>query len=632
MSEGTQRRLAAIVSVDVVGYSRLMGADEEGTLAALRAHRAELIDHLIAEHGGRIVKTMGDGLLLEFPSVVNATRCAIEFQQGMAERNKGVDDDRRITFRIGVNLGDIIIDGEDILGDGVNIAARLQEIAEPGGVSISRRVHEDVQDRLDTAFKDIGEQAFKNIARPVRVYQYAPDGAAEPVQQKRRGLRLSRRHAIITAMGLLGCIAGVGIWLGLSMSRDADGELPPNLGNPQLSIAVLPFANLSGDRDQDYFADAVTEDLTADLSRIAGSFVISRSTAATYRGREIDARRVARELGVRYLLEGTVRRGRHDIRVGVQLTDGESGQQVWSERYERTAGDMYTFQNEVTGRVARALNLELKEAMSRQVARGGAENLDANDLALRAWAELWTKPQKPETNRAALDYADRALQLDPENAEALGVAAYAYARAATYGWDMSREEAVKKGIAAGEKSVALDPRNADAVYALGFLYYRMGDTQKSQEMMRQCIALNRNHAPAYFFSGINLIRLGQPREAIQWVERAFALSPRDPLRSVWYGTIGRAQVAIGEDAQAVETAQKGIAANSKHTHNYAVLASAFAHLGKSKKAMAALEKFKELRPGISLSRYSDQVASSDPVALKTYQRHLDGLRKAGLSD
>lgn len=297
---------------------------------------------------------------------------------------------------------------------------------------------------------------------------------------------------------------------------------------------------------------------------------------------------------------------------------------------------MYTFQNEVTGRVARALNLELKEALSRQAARSTSGDLDAHgrahDLALRAWAELWTKPQKPQTNRAALDFANSALDLDPKNAEALGVVAYAYARAATYGWETPRDEAVRKGIAAGEKSVTLDPKNADAVYALGFLYYSAGDTQKSQEMMRQCIAINRNHAPAYFFSGINLIRLGKPREAISWVERAFVLSPRDPLRSMWHGAIGRAQVSIGEDAQAVKTAQKGIAANSSHPHNYAVLASASAHLDQMENAKTALEKFSQILPGITVSRYRKTVVSSDPFAIKTYQRLLDGLSKAGLRE
>jgi tetratricopeptide (TPR) repeat protein len=316
----------------------------------------------------------------------------------------------------------------------------------------------------------------------------------------------------------------------------------------------------------------------------------------------------------------------------VQLTDGETAQQVWSERYEKTAGDMYTFQNEVTGRVARALNLELKEAMSRQAARGPVSDLGAADLALRAWAELWTRRQSPKTNAAALAHVARALELDPENAEAYGVAAYAYARAATYGWGMPREEAIRKGIASGERAVALDSKNADAFYALAFVYVQAGDTLKSQEMLRQSIAINRNHAPAYFFYGLNLIRLGHPRETISWVERAFALSPRDPLRSVWYGAIARAHVAVGDDALAVEAAEKGIASNRNHAHNHAVLAGALANLGRMAEAKAALEELQRVQPGISVSRYWRTIASDDPVARKTNERLMAGLRKAGLPE
>jgi tetratricopeptide (TPR) repeat protein len=293
---------------------------------------------------------------------------------------------------------------------------------------------------------------------------------------------------------------------------------------------------------------------------------------------------------------------------------------------------MYVFQNEITGQIARTLNLELKDALSRQAARATTGNLEASDFALRAWADLWTRPQSPVTNEAALAHVARALAIDPDNAEALGVAAYAYARAATYRWGMSKEEALRKGIAAGEKSIALDSKNADAVYSLGFLYYAAEETQKSQELMRQCIDLNRNHAPAYFFSGINLIRMGRPRDAIHWVERAFALSPRDPLRSVWFGTIARAQILIGDDALAIDTALKGVAANPKHSHNYAVLASAYAHLGDINKANAALQDFKRRRPKITLSSYRRQVDSDNPVALETYERLLSGLRKAGLKN
>jgi len=622
------------VAADVAGFSRLVGDSEEATLAALRAHRAELIDPLLAAHGGRVANTAGDSLLLEFPSAVDAVRCALEMQAGMAERNKDIEPSRRIEFRIGVNVGDVVAEGDDLLGNGVNVAARLEGLAEPGGIVLSRSARDQVRDQLPLPLEDLGEVAVKNIARPVRAFRYAPDGAEAPAKGRKRS-----RRGLAVALGAaaLVCVVGVVGWQ-ISSSGDAGSRpetdaaaLSQDLGETRLSIAVLPFENLSGDPDQTYFADALTEDLTVDLSRISGSFVISRSTAASFAGKPVDAREVAGELGVRYLLEGTVRRGQDDVRVSVQLTDGQTGRQVWSERYEKTASDMYAFQNEVTGRVARTLNLELKEEMSRQAARAGGRNLRADDFALRAWAEIWTKPQKPDTNEAGLAYADQALALEPDNVEALGVAAYAYARAATYGWGMPRDEAVAKGLAAAKRAVELDPKHADALYALGFLYYRSGETRKSFEVMQQCIALNRNHAPAYFFSGVNLLRLGKPQEAINMVEQAFALSPRDPLRAVWYGIVSRAQVLLGDDEKAIATARKGIVANPNHPNNYAVLASAYAHLGEPDKAKAALADLLRLQPKLTLGRYRDQVAGREPFAIESYARLLDGLSKAGLA-
>jgi adenylate cyclase len=623
-----QRRLAAILAGDVAGYSRLMGADEIGTLAALKAHRQEAIDPRLAQHGGRIVKTTGDGILIEFPSVVAAVQCAVEIQESMHARNAEIPPARRIEFRIGINVGDVIIEGDDVLGDGVNIAARLEQLAEPGGICISRAAHEQVRDKLAFKFEDCGQRTVKNIARPISVYRFT-DGSTRAPQAPQLPLR--RRLAIAAIVLSISAMA-IATWFALPVFSSMGADRPPSLGTPRLSIAVLPFANLSGDKDQDYFADALTEDLTADLSRISGSFVISRSTAATYKNQAIGPQRISRELHVRYLLEGDVRKAAGVARVNVRLTDGQSGQQVWSERYEKRAGDMYSFQNEVTGRVARALNLELKDAVSRQSARQRVANLDADDLALRAWAELWTKPQTHATNDAALAFTARAIALDGDSAEAYGVAAYAYARAANYGWGMPRADAIRQGIAAGEKSVALDPKNADAYYALAFLYTLTGDVIKSQELLRQCIALNRNHAPAYAFYGLNLNRLDRARDAFPWVERAFALSPRDPLRAIWYGTIAQARISIGDDVLAVEAARKGIAANRDHGRNYAALASALAHLARMDQAKAALKELRRVQPGISVTRYRRILTSGDPVAVKANARLLDGLRMAGLPD
>lgn len=621
MAGDIQRRLAAILAADVVEYSRLMGADEARTLADLRQVRNDLFEPRVADHNGNIVKRLGDGWLVEFPSVADAVACAVAIQDGLTSHE-------RIKLRIGVHIGDVTFEAEDIYGDGVNVAARLEDLAHPGEVTISDTAHNSLDGSTSARFSGGESLTLKNIARPVQVFRYATTGVPpQPPRPLRR-----RAPLLIAVAGALLVAVLLGAWQLWPRLASMGGEVPPALENPRLSIAVLPFANLSRDADQDYFADALTEDLTADLSRISGSFVISRSTAATYRGQSLDAKQVARELNVRYLLEGNVRKAAADVLVKVALTDGETGQQVWSERYRKTAGDMYAFQNEVTGRVARTLNLELKDALSRQAARGPVENLDAADLALRGWAELWTKPQKPATNSAALAYVGRALELEPNNGEAHGVAAYAYARAANYRWGMTRAEALERGLAAGERALTLDPKNVDALYALAFLHYIKGDSEGSLEMLRQCMALNRNHAPAYFFYGVNLVRLGRPREAIAWIERAFKLSPRDPLRSVWYGVIARAHIAGGEDRRAIEVANKGIAANSNHPHNHAALAAAQAHLGRMAEAEAALRNFVKVQPGMTLRRYQGVVAADNPVAIRTNQRLMDGLRKAGLPE
>lgn len=451
------------MAMDIAGFSRLVDEDEEATLATMRTHRTEFIDPLLESHRGHLANTAGDSLLLEFSSAVDALRFTIAFQDGMAEREIEVEPSKRILFRAGINVGDVIAEGQDLLGTGVNVAARLEALAEPSGIVLSRSARDQVRDQIDLTLEDLGEIPVKNIDRPIRAFRYAPEmqnSSKKP--QKRRNFYTSRLLITGLMIFMFG-LTGFATWHFLLGPESSASKLETDAQTPRLSIAVLPFKNLSGDPEQAYFADALTEDLTVDLSRITGSFVISRSTAASFRDTSADARETARQLGVRYLLEGSVRRGQNDVRVNVQLTDGENGQQIWSERYEKTALDMYTFQNEVTGRVARALNLELKQALSRQAARGSSSDLQSNDLALHAWAEIWTKPQKPETNSAGLVYARQALEIDPDNVEALGVAAYAYARAATYGWGLPRDEAVRQGVEAGERAVELDPNNPDAI-------------------------------------------------------------------------------------------------------------------------------------------------------------------------
>ena len=373
----TTRRLAAILAADVAGYSRLMGADEEGTHERLKAHLRELVDPKIREHYGRIVKNTGDGLIAEFPSVVNAVRCAVEMQRGMIDREPELPEERHIRFRIGINLGDVIAEEHDIFGDGVNVAARLEALAEPGGICISRAVRDQIRDKLPYRFEDLGERSVKNIARPVPVYVLRPEG-----------------------------IAG-----SQTLSVSSTTSSPPPVAAPRLSIVVLPFTNLSDDREQQYFADGVTEDLTTDLSRLENMFVISRNTALTYRGKPINTRQIGRELGVRYVLEGSVRRSGNQVRVSAQLIDAATDAHLWAERFDRDTADLFALQNEITSRLANALGVEL---IATEAARP-AEHPDALDQILRGRAVL-LKPGTRDTHREAIHWFERALATSPRYA------------------------------------------------------------------------------------------------------------------------------------------------------------------------------------------------------------------------
>ena len=413
-----------------------MGVDEEGTLNRLKAHRRQLIDPKIAELNGRIVKTTGDGMLVEFPSVVDAVRCAAEAQRGMIDRNANVPEDQRITFRIGINLGDVIADGDDIYGDGVNIAARLEALAEPGGICISRTVRDHIGDRLPYTFDDIGEQRVKNIAQPVHAYAMraaaiallsevitpAPSVAPRP----RNRLRL------IVITGSFAVLIGIGtaVWWarpqGNSSAAPVAASVPTSMQRPpaadaksapRLSIVVLPFSNLSSDPDQEYFADGITDDLTTDLSRITGSFVIARTTAFTYKGKPVDTRQIGRELGVRYVLEGSVGRTGDQVRVNAQLIDAETGAHLWADQFDTNLGNLAKAQSEITGRLAWTLNMELVSDASRRIDNENAVNPDARDLVMRGWA-LWYGPQSLKARQEAKTTFERALAIDPASVDA----------------------------------------------------------------------------------------------------------------------------------------------------------------------------------------------------------------------
>ncbi len=637
------RRLSAILAADVAGYSRLIGADEEGTLDRLKAHRRELFDPKIREHQGRIVKTTGDGLLAEFASVVDAVRCAVEVQRGMLDRNIGVTEDRQIRFRIGINLGDVIVDAGDILGDGVNIAARLEALAEPGGICASRTVHDQIRDRLPVKFEDRGEQRVHNIARPVRYFALGREAiaglpapslpAAAPPPARRGPLMIAALAALLLM------IAAWGLWLGVgstpgnpkAASNIAQGSSSPSKA-PRLSMVVLPFNNLSGDPGQDYLADGVTEDLTTDLSRIEDSFVIARNTAFTYRGKAVDAKQVGRELNVRYVLEGSVRRTGSQVRLNVQLVDAESGAHLWAERFDRDATDLSGMENEIIGRVARAVRSQILTAEAGRK----TDHPDARDYILRGRAAL-IKPVSRAASDEAIDMFQRALALDSAAPAAQTGLASALVSRVLDEFSLSPTTDLQRAEELLTRALATTPKTAWPHYVRGQLLRAQGRCEDAIPEYEQAIAIDRNSAPSYAWLGWCKLLSGEVDKVIPLEEQAIRLSPQDRAIAGWYGRIGMAHLLQRRPDDAVlwlEKARSRYAADGREpvfVHSW--LASAYALKGEMTLARA------ELKQAIALGLHqSISALLADPWYRHPKTRALAeatyfvGLRKAGLPE
>jgi TolB-like protein/class 3 adenylate cyclase/Tfp pilus assembly protein PilF len=549
------RRLAAILAADVAGYSRLMGADEEGTHERLKAHRRELVDPKIAEHSGRVVKNTGDGMLAEFASVVDAVRCAAQLQRAMIDREAVLPDDRRIRFRIGINLGDVIVEDDDIFGDGVNIAARLEGLAEPGGICISRVVRDQIRDKLPYAFEDLGQQSVKNIVRPVRVYALRPEAvAALPAPS----VPVARPIAEPTVA-------------------------------PRLSIVVLPFTNLSDDREQQYFADGITEDVTTDLSRIADMFVISRNTAFTYRNKPVDTKQIGRELGVRYVLEGSVRRSGNQIRVTTQLIDAETDAHLWAERFDRDTSDLLALQNEITSRIAVALHLELIGAEAgRPIA-----DLDAFDYILRGRA-TWLKPRSRDNYAEEISLFARALALDPGSAQAQSLLAGALAGRVLDQMSDAAAADIARAETLAEQALASSPRSYLAHLAKGQVLRAEGRYKEAIPEYETVLALNRNAVLAiYALSSCNLY-IGSIEEVIPVIEQAIRLSPRDPYIGRSFFRIGLVHLLQSRTDEAILWLEKGRGTSPEHPNTHAYLAAAYALKGETERAAAELAEARRL--------------------------------------
>ena len=584
--EPVERRLTAILAADVAGYSRLMAADEEGTLSALKTLRREVTDPKIREHRGRIVNTTGDGLLSEFASVVDAVRCAVEIQREITARSAGVPAERRIDFRIGINLGDIMIDDNDIFGDGVNVAARLEALAEPGGICVSRVVRDQVRDKLAIPFEDMGEQQVKNIARPVRAYRALLAETAE------------------------------------RPSIPPDAAPPALLDRP--SIAVLPFHNVSGDPEQEYFVDGITEDIITALSKWRWFLVIARNSTFAYKGKSVDLKEVGRELGVRYVLEGSMRRAGQRVRISSQLINTATGTHLWAERYDRDLTDIFAVQDDIASRVVAAIEPALSRAESQRVIAKRPEHMGAWDYCQRG---LWHVHKGTRTDGiTAYGLFKQALALDPNVADAhLGLA-----RALIVQWDYGSIEDFAPFVLQARESalqaLALDSENPQAQYVLAQTSLWAGDVRGAIAHASRAIELNANFALGHFYLGIALSLDGRHEEALEAIETGWRLSPRDPRASTWLANKARVFYHLVRYEEAIETA---LSARRIRPHAYGslVLVASYAQLGRDEQAKNALADMSALPAGSEkttrwyLERYSDPAA----------REHMaDGLHKAGL--
>jgi adenylate cyclase len=582
--EGVERKLTTILAADVVGYSHLMGEDEAGTLARLKSLRKELMQPKIAGGRGRIVKLMGDGLLAEFPSVVEAVRCAVDIQQDMVRREADLPDERRLRLRIGVNLGDIIVEGSDIYGDGVNVAARLEGLAEPGGICISGKVYEEVKNKLPAAFEDLGEQEVKNIREPVRVYRWG-DAVADPMPD----------------------MAG------------AEGVLPlPD----KPSIAVLPFDNMSGDPEQEYFADGITEDIITELARFQNLVVIARNSTFTYKGKATRVKDVARDLGVDYVVEGSVRKAGSRVRVTVQLIESKSEKHVWAERYDRELTDIFEIQDEVTKAIVGALPSRLEAADIERIKRKRPQDLAAYDYVLRS--KILHHHGTKEANAEALQVLNKAIEIDPEYAQAYAWKACTLRQAVVRGYAEEPDDFNAQRIQNAEKALALDENDMECLRILCEIHMEQENLDKAEHYHNRAYALNPNDPRMLAQRGELMIWLGKPDEGVEWVQKAMRL---DPLGADGFAhLLGRALRADRRYEDAIEAYKQVRVARYQHS---AEMAACCAATGNDHEAAMQKAETIRLNPDFSTEKYIASLSYKN-AGDREHLRHA--LRMAGLPE
>jgi adenylate cyclase len=638
--ESTQvrRRLKAILLADVVGYSRLMSLDEEDTHARLADYVKSLIEPKIAENLGRLIRSMGDGLLVEFDSAVDAVHCGLDIQSMLAERNAGVDKDRRIQLRIGINTGDVIVDERDIYGNSVNIAARLEGLAEPGEVYITRAVRDQLQGHPTLLCEDKGERRVKNIPGLIRVYRVRRQSdrlektALGGLIRFRRFFdgavpRLKTGDIILTAVVLVFVVAVSAV----NLPNWREGSRLPL----RASILVLPFSNLSNDPTEDYFADAVTDDLTTDLSRLPGTFVIARATAFTYKGKAVDARRIGQECSVRYLLEGSIKRAKTRVQTNARLVDAESALQIWSDRFDNEVSNLFELQEAITGRIAAALDIQLVQAESRRAIARQAVDPDAVDLRLRAMG-LYISGITPENTLAARRLLQEAVRKDPGSGEAWAWLADLVASDYLNRWNDANKQQLDEAAAAVERALAIDETLALAHFANGLVRRAKGEHELALNAFGQALNFNPNFARAYAQQAAQLVNVGRPNEAPPLVEKAIKLSPRDPSLGVFYWILGRAAFFSTDYNEAVTALKKSVELRKNLWYNRLYLASAHALIGNLDQAHKVLSEF-DNQPqfrGYTLARVEAEERANpnaNSVVVAGREKFREGLLKAGMA-
>ena len=578
-----ERRLAAILCMDVVGYSHLMAVDEVGTLGRLKALRDDVIDPLIERHSGRLVKLMGDGALVEYASVVDAVTCAMEVQKAIAENQAEVPESERIDFRVGINLGDIIVEGDDIYGDGVNVAARIEGLASPGGICISRTARDQVRDKLDVVLEDLGEVEVKNIPRPVRIFRVPVESAATKIASENELLTLPDKP----------------------------------------SIAVLPFENMSGDPEQEYFSDGIAEDIITDLSKASGLFVIARNSAFTYKGRAVNVQEVSRDLGVRYVLEGSVRKAGNRVRITAQLIDGTTGGHLWAERYDRDLTDIFAVQDEVTQRIVSALAVKLTPDERERVVSKGTDNLEAYDTFLKGREHMLR--QTKEANAKAIAMFERVTELDPGFAAAVALLAFNHVEAYVNRWSADPDRSFELAQEHAQRAVALDDSEPNAHYALGGVYIWAKQHDRAIAEAEKTIALDPNSASGYGMLGHILSYAGRPEEAIEALNNAMRLDPHYP--DMYLHFLAHANFHMERYNDAIDALTRRLIRKPESDISRVLLASCYGHQSRADEARAEWEKVFEVNPDYSFEHKRQILPYKNPA---DFEHFADGLRKSGL--